>query len=225
LTINSDLSDGNGSNTAQANALTKSGTGTLILSGANTYSGVTTVQAGTLQMSENSYINVATNGSGADIQGGKGVLDYSLGGVSPATEIQALLAASYDGGAWDIGQIRNTTAGTTGLSLGWADAPTEQKLTIKAIYAGDADLSGTVNVADLTNLLNNYNKTGMVWANGDFSYDGAVNVADLTLLLNNYNKSIGAGVFAGTTVPEPSSIVLLAGLALTALLYCWRKRA
>jgi hypothetical protein len=84
---------------------------------------------------------------------------------------------------------------------------------------GDANMDWTVNVADLTLLLNNYNETDMVWANGDFNDDGTVNVADLTALLNNYNKTYGARVVAGTAVPEPSNIAMLAGVALTALLY------
>jgi hypothetical protein len=89
---------------------------------------------------------------------------------------------------------------------------------------GDANKDLTVNVADLTNLLNNYNKSDMTWTNGDANGDGNVNVADLTLLLNNYNKTFGA-VAAGSVVPEPSSIAMLAGIALTALLCWWHKRA
>jgi hypothetical protein len=67
-------------------------------------------------------------------------------------------------------------------------------------------------------LLNNYNKTSMVWTDGDFNGDATVNVADLTLLLNNYNKTFGA-VAASSVVPEPSSLVLLA--TLSALLGAW----
>jgi hypothetical protein len=64
----------------------------------------------------------------------------------------------------------------------------------------------------------------MAWENGDFTGEGTANVADLTLLLNNYNKTGGAVAAAGTAVPEPLSLVLLAGIALTGLLYWWRKR-
>jgi hypothetical protein len=90
---------------------------------------------------------------------------------------------------------------------------------------GDANRDWTVNVVDLTLLLNNYNKTGMVWADGDFNGDATVNAADLTALLNNYNKTYGAGVVAGTAVPEPGSLAMLAGIALTSSLYGWRKQA
>jgi hypothetical protein len=94
-------------------------------------------------------------------------------------------------------------------------------LAVPEFLLGDANKSGKVDVADLTLLLNNYKKSGKTWADGDFTGDGTVNIADLTALLNNYNKSIGASVVAGTAVPEPSSIAMLAGLALAALLY-WR---
>jgi autotransporter-associated beta strand protein len=213
---------------AGTTGLLKQGTGKVTLNSVNTYSGVTTVEAGTLQMSESAYGNVATNG-GADIQGGKGVLDYSISGVSPAPEVQAALTVGYNGGAWDLGLIRNTTAATTGLTLGWADDTTASQVTVMATYAGDADLSGATDVADLTALLNNYNQTSMVWANGDFNYDGSVNVADLTALLNNYNKSVGGSVMAdlnmrSSAVPEPGTIALLAAGLLALITYAWHRR-
>lgn len=93
-----------------------------------------------------------------------------------------------------------------------------------SFLSGDANLDWIVNVADLTRLLNNYNKTGMNWMDGDFNADGTVNVADLTALLNNYNKSTWGSVVAGTAVPEPSSIAMWVGIALTALLCRQRKR-
>lgn len=83
------------------------------------------------------------------------------------------------------------------------------------VLLGDANLSGKTDVGDLTRLLNNYNKPGMTWLNGDFTGDGTVNVADLTLLLNNYNKSVGGVVaqsgslIGGSPVPEPSTICLV----------------
>jgi hypothetical protein len=91
--------------------------------------------------------------------------------------------------------------------------------------AGDANMDWTVNVSDLTALLNNYNKTGQVWENGDFDYNGIVNVADLTALLNNYNKTAPAGlVGAGSTVPEPGTMAMLLAALIGSLAYAWRKR-
>jgi Dockerin type I domain len=58
-----------------------------------------------------------------------------------------------------------------------------------ALFAGDANLDGTVNITDLLVLLNNYNQTGKDWEQGDFNFDGTVNITDLLLLLNNYNDT------------------------------------
>jgi fibronectin-binding autotransporter adhesin len=206
----------------------KDGPGTMILAGQSVnYTDAMTVQAGTLELAIVAQAPVLTGAGGADIQGGKMVFDYTGPGDNPASTIAGLLAAGYNGGTWATGQIRNTTAGTTGLSLGWADSTTADYVTVMATYAGDANLSGKVDVADLTLLLNNYNKTDEGWANGDFNYDGSVNVADLTALLNNYNKSIGGSVAAivgSTAVPEPGTLALLAAGLLGLLVYAWRKR-
>jgi autotransporter-associated beta strand protein len=205
----------------------KQGTGKVTLNGANTYTGVTTVQAGTLQMSENSYTNVLANG-GADIQGGKAVLDYSATTASPAADVQDALAASYNDGNWNTGKIQSTTATTTGLTLGWKDEPLASQVTIMPTYAGDANLDGLVGFADLGALLGSFGKTGKVWADGNFNYDvdGLVDFAELGALLGNFNKSVGVGGggMSANAVPEPGTIVLLSTGLLGLLAYAWRKR-
>lgn len=124
--------------------------------------------------------------------------------------------------AWNDGN------GNIGGSI-LGDPPVEVPfmVTLQAID-GDADWSGTCNVADLTKLLNNYNQHGKIWADGDFNGDGTVNVADLTKLLNNYNKSyggiVGAGLNTGVSVPEPTSIVMLITMALSAGVWFVRHR-
>ena len=85
---------------------------------------------------------------------------------------------------------------------------------------GDADLNGTVNGADLTTVLSNYNKTGEYWYQGDFDRNGTVNGADLTTVLSNYNQHVSLGA----AVPEPSTLLLAAAGLVGLLAYAWRKR-
>jgi autotransporter-associated beta strand protein len=71
--------------------VTKTGSGKWILSGGNNYSGVTTVQGGTLELAAIGQGPVLTGAGGADLQGGRLLLDYS--GVSPLSGISS--AHSY----------------------------------------------------------------------------------------------------------------------------------
>ena len=169
--------------------LTKSGSGTAILNGANSYSGLTTVTNGTLQLGPAAQSPVLNLG-GADIQAGKIVFNYA-GGSDPAAQIASILDTSYGNGfhPFTSGQIHSSTAVTAGLALGWKDDATAQAVSVMYTLYGDADLSGTVDFTDLNTVLSFYNKPG-TWATGDFNYDGMVNLADLNSVLSFYNKSV-----------------------------------
>jgi len=221
--------------------LKKLGANTLILSGPNTYTGLTTVKAGTLQLgaSAQSVVLDPLVGAGADIQGGKMVLEYS--GAAP--DVRPLLQTSYlagwSGGRFQIGGGRADAS----HGLGWADDAVSQ-VKIAYTFYGDATLDGYVNSDDLTKVLANYlQMTGMVWGQGDFNYDGAVDSTDLTKVLANYLQGpivpgINALSYGGldaqaiqmltaagfTVVPEPGTLVLLAAGLAALLCYAWRKR-
>lgn len=196
------------SSIASTVGLTKAGGATLLLSGANAYSGRTTVGGGTLVLTPAAW-TVITSGGGADVQSGVLRFDYT-GGSSPAATIGALLAASYNGGAWDTGQFLCTTH-TSAAGLGWLDDGTTS-LSVRYSWYGDASLDGAVNFTDLLTLSQNYNTNGRQWAEGDFDYDGAVNFNDLLKLSQNYNKT---GLSPSAAVPEPFSpaILLVLGMA------------
>jgi autotransporter-associated beta strand protein len=182
--------------------LTKATANTVVLSGVNVYAGLTTVNAGVLELAASAQGPVLGVG-GSDIKAGKIVFDYS--GSSPAATIQSLLAASRASG-WTSGQFRSSTADAS-HALGWADDGLGKVTVAYALY-GDTNLDGAVNGTDLNVVLSYYNTSGATWGKGDVNYDGVVNGTDLNAVLSNYNQSIG--MTAGdVAVPEPGTLALL----------------
>jgi hypothetical protein len=92
---------------------------------------------------------------------------------------------------------------------------------IRPVLVGDANMDGTVNFFDITQILGYKYNTGQAasYTDGDLNYDGVVDFFDITTLLSaNYNSG---EVFASTaslapsissqaaTVPEPAGIASL----------------
>jgi len=73
---------------------------------------------------------------------------------------------------------------------------------------GDANYDGQVDQDDAGVLSSHWGNAGATWADGDFNLDGLVNAADAAILTANW----GYGTSEATTVPEPSALVLTAGL-------------
>jgi autotransporter-associated beta strand protein len=208
----------------------KTGAGTLTLSGANTYTGNTTVSAGTLFLAPAAANIVVTGAAGAVLNGGKLVIDYTGGSSPKATLVDhaTLGLAANAAGGHIAGQLRTSTANAT-KAIGWLD---DGSTTFQAryTYKGDVNLSGTVDSTDFNAFvaLGNYGMTsGAIWANGDFDYNGKVNTMDFNDLAGNFGAAAlpapVPGATLGSVVPEPSTLGLI-GIAAMGLI-SRRRRA
>ncbi len=196
--------------------VTKQGTGTVTMSSVNTYSGLTTVEAGRLVLKGNTKAMVPVlNYGGTNIKGGMLVLDYT-GESDPVNTVKSLLTASYNGGAFDTGKFQSSTASSR-YGLGWTDNTGTSKITIAYTTYGDLNLDGTTNFTDLSKFLSKYNSPG-VWADGDTNYDGMVNFVDLSKLLSVYGPPPLPPLIQS---PEPSSVIML---TIASLIGAWTIR-
>ncbi len=210
--------------------LTKTGGGVLTLSGANNYSGLTALQAGTLKLESPAHNAVLTLG-GVDVQGGQLLFDYN-GGADPVDTIRSNLHAGYvaGNGSLDSGMMYTSTGSALGYGLGYIDDAQASTVTVGIALYGDTNLDNTVNLLDLAELGANWHGTDRYWYQGDFNYDGVVNLLDLAVLGENWHASTAGMSFSQAlsmvtfAVPEPGTLALLVcGLA-GLLAYVWRKR-
>ena len=177
-------------------ALTKVGSGTMTLSGANTYTGATTVSAGRLVLSSTGSINSASaltvsNGATFDVSGKAA---YTMGTGSTTIGIGATTAGLFDGSTTTAVTLGNALA--LNFSTGTLGA-TSYNLFDYASQTGDfASISLIGSITGTLTLTSTDTWTGT--AGGyDFSFSEATGVLSV--------------------VPEPSA-ALLGGLGLLGLL-------
>ena len=132
-----------------------------------------------------------------------------------------------------------------GATMFDGQTPNSGSIEVKYTYYGDADLNGTVNGADYTQIDLGFGGHLTGWSNGDFNYDGVVNGLDYALIDNTFNQlgATGAGPLAliggssdllasssnliaspaASAVPEPTTLGLL-GIGAMGLLGRRRRR-
>ena len=160
--------------------------------------------------------------------GTSGLLDISnhdliIRGGSTLAQVQALLAAGT-GGTTGItsstlasGLVLATgTAGAINASTFDGDAVSATDILVKATFAGDTNLDGTVDLTDLSTVLNNFGQTTANWTSGNFDGATTIDLTDLSDVLNNFGKTLATGSVAGSATsplaaPEPGSLAMLGG--------------
>jgi hypothetical protein len=135
------------------------------------------------------------------------LIDYT--GASPADLVRTKLASGslarpYSAPAGlTLGFVEGANSGTTTFGGFQVDATS---LIIRSVYAGDANLSGTVDSADFGSLVASFGlNANAYWWQGDFNYDGKVNTLDFNVLAGNFGKTLSAPAL-GSLIPEPAML-------------------
>jgi autotransporter-associated beta strand protein len=211
----------------------KTGAGTLVLDQANTLTGSTTVQGGTLQLANaaalaSSPVAVAagatvslspflqTTVAGLDLSG-NGRVDVTSGLVTvtsglAATDLVAEILEGRGTGSWTgtSGITSSVAAADVALGIpravGWKENG-NGSLTFAFAALGDTNLDWQVDVLDAANILagGKFN-TGApgTWSEGDFNYDGLVNVLDAADFLST-------GLYDQGSYNPPPDLLVAAG--------------
>lgn len=193
LTISGAITESGGTR-----SLTKLGAGTLVLTSANSYSGFTTVSAGTLRIANSQALGGATFGTtvvaGATLE---------LSGVSVANETLSIIGDGVGGvGALNNLSGNNSWSGTITL--------TGNSSIGVAVAADTLDITGNINDGG-----NNFNVTkvgaGTLAFSNANSYGGLTNVNAGTLSVRN-SSALG-GTTNGTVVAAGATLALQVSVA------------
>jgi fibronectin-binding autotransporter adhesin len=164
-------------------ALTKSGTGTVTLSGTNSYTGLTTVSAGTLALTGGAAIADAS-----DITVSGGTLNLSAGS-------ETLGAVTITGGAITNGTL--TSNNSFALQAGTVSADLQGSAALTKTGTGSATLSGTNTFSGGSTV----SQGTLVLSGGAALADaGALTLAGGTLNLGGGSETVGAVAFTGGAV-------------------------
>lgn len=220
--------------------ISKSGLGTLTLSGANTYTGPTTVSAGTLLLTGSAASSAFTVGSTGTLGGSGtlGALTLNSGSfLSPGNSPGTLNAGNttFAGGATYLWEI-NDAAGSAGTN--WdllavtgtlnitATSGTPFNLSLKSLTAGNAAglvpnfneaQNATFVIAAATGGITGFAANAFAINTGGFAnaFTGTWSVA-----ANGNNLELN---YTAAAIPEPAGMAALAGLAGLGLVL-WRRR-
>jgi autotransporter-associated beta strand protein len=194
LTISANIRNGDGS----ARSLTKAGTGTMLLSGTNTYTGTTNVSAGTLKVTKvvslpgQTTLNKIIVASGATL-----AINVGGAGEFTSTDLTNLLTNSSFTSTSVLGiDTANAVGGTFTFASNFTGTRSLDKL-----GAGTLVLSGSNN---------NYTGTTTITA-GTLQVNGVVGTGGLITVPTGSTLGVGAGATVSRSVTVTGGLVTLAG--------------
>jgi len=224
----------------------QAGSGTTILTAANSYLGTTTVNAGTLLINGNqSGATGAVTVLGGATLGGVG----TVGGVTTISGIHSPGNSpgiqtfngnlNYEAGAVVNWELIANSSGSAGTNYDQIVLPTSGNLDFVGATTLALSFNGAGSAVDWSNAFWNVNRAWMVY---DLSAGAVSNAGNLTVggsLLDSLGNTLsptGRGYFTTSVsgqdvmlnfvaVPEPSTLVLLGGLAAVGCLFRRRRAA
>lgn len=246
---NNSLSVAIGDNSG-ATSVTKNGTGKWILSGSSSYSGGTTVSAGTLLI--NNTVGSGAGTGNVDVNGGAlggtgsftGALTINSGGsLLPGASIESLGTGTLtmnDASTFGY-EVDSSTALSVGADLLKVTGGLNLNGTVTLTLSDYASISPTAFAFGTTFTLINYDLNA--WNNGLFTYggntiaDGGTFTAGLNTWQLDYDATTGGSNFTSeydlggsfvniVAVPEPNTILMAVGAGMLFLLGgVYRRRA
>ena len=151
-------------------------------------------------------------------------------GQGHRTPVRDYLVLARNGGTWNgSGGITSSAAAAapSTRAVGYAEASSlfttfpatwlgrqvdNTSVLIRQTRLGDANLDGSVNLADFNRLAGNFGLSGKLWIDGDFNYDDSVNLGDFNALGGNYGGVAPSAPRAGRPAGEVEALLRLSAV-------------
>ena len=129
-----------------------------------------------------------------------------------ATNSAGITSSTLPAG-FGIAVIDNAALATPFTTFG-GQSVDSNSLLIAPELLGDTNADGTVDLSDLSTVLNNFGATTSAWTSGNFDNAATIDLTDLSDVLNNFGASNPNASALPIATPEPASLTLLVPVAL-----------